>query len=284
MNKTAQKEKNEEIKEYLSRTGIRKIPELDTALLETFGQEEGGKHIERLTELFERSEERLLFGTGNTAYLHRQEELVDYLNQSLQMSLLAASFYDRVFFRRIMEYLCEYDSFWKGDIFDIGCGNGILTCFLALQHTDSYVTGADLSQNAVFVAGELAGKLSVGNVRFTVPDALSNRKCDTLFSSRTVHENVAWTALSEVRKKAALSVEEQERRHRKYAQELSAFVKPQGYLVSVERYDDDSAYAGLLRALERLGFVQVKGTRMQFSCKNGDDPATFQAMIFQKTV
>lgn len=274
---------NEEIKEYLSRTGIRKITELDTALLETFGQEEGRKHIERLTELFERSEERLLYGTGNTVYLHRQEELVDYLNQSLQMSLLAAAFYDRVFFRRVMEYLCEYDSFWRGDILDIGCGNGILTCFLALRHADSCVTGVDLSRNAISVAEELAGKLSVGNVHFTGPDELVRRKCDTLFSSRTVHENVAWTALSEVHKKAALSVEEQEKQHRKYAQELSVFVRPQGYLVSVERYDDDSAYAGLLCALERAGFAPVKGTRMQFSCKNGDESATFQAMIFQKT-
>ena len=117
---------NVEIKEYLSRAGIRKVTELDTALLETFGQEEGWKHIERLTELFGRSEERLLYGTGDTVYLHRQEELVDYLNQSLRMSILAASFYDRVYFRRVMEYLREHDSFWTGDIFEFGCGNGIL--------------------------------------------------------------------------------------------------------------------------------------------------------------
>lgn len=273
---------NAEIKEYLSRAGIRKITELDTALLETFGQEEGRKHIERLTELFGRSEERLFYGTGDTVYLHRQEELVDYLNQNLQMSILAASFYDRVFFRRVMEYLHEHDSFWRGEIFDIGCGNGILTCFLALQHADSCVTGADLSQNAVSVAKQLAGKLQLKNVRFTGPGELLRRKCDVLFSSRTVHENVAWTPLGEIRKKAVLSAEEQEKRHRKYAQELSALVKSQGYLISVERYDDDSAYAGLAHALEWLGFVQVKGTHMQFSCKNGDETATFQAMILQK--
>lgn len=283
MNKTAQKERNKEIKEYLSRVGIRKITELDTALLETFGSEEGRMHIENLTELFERSEERLLFGTGNCVYLHRQEELVDYLNQSLQMSLLAASFYDRLFFRRVMEYLCEYDTFWKGEVFDVGCGNGILTCFLALRHTDSFVTGVDLSQNAVSVAGELAGKLSLGNVCFTDSTALAHRKCDTLFSSRTVHENVVWSAISDIHKKEALSVEWQERQHRKYAQELSALVKPQGYLVSVERYYDDIAYTGLLHALEQAGIVQVRGTHMQFSCKNGDETGVFQAMIFQKT-
>ena len=117
---------NQDIKEYLARTGIVKISRLDTALLEAFGEEEGGRHIERLDELFGRSEERLLYGTGDTIYLHRQEELVEYLNQNLRMSLLAASFYDRVFFKRAAEYLLEQDSFFSGDIFDMGCGNGIL--------------------------------------------------------------------------------------------------------------------------------------------------------------
>ena len=161
-----------EIKEYLSRIGIRRIKELDAALVEAFGREEGERHIERLTELFDRSEERLLYGAGDTVYLHRQEELVDYWNQSLKTSLLAASFYDRVFFRRAMEYLAEHGSFWSGEIFDMGCGNGILTCFLALQHPDSAVTGLELSSNAISVARELAGELAVDNVQFSKPDAL----------------------------------------------------------------------------------------------------------------
>ena len=59
------------IKEYLSRIGIRKIFELDTALLEACGPEEGRKHIERLTELYDRSEERLVYGSRDTPYLYR---------------------------------------------------------------------------------------------------------------------------------------------------------------------------------------------------------------------
>ncbi len=78
-----------DIKEYLSQAGIRRIHELDTALIETFGQDEGEKHIERMTKLYDQSENRLIYGAEDTPYLHRQQELVDYLNQSLQMSLLA---------------------------------------------------------------------------------------------------------------------------------------------------------------------------------------------------
>ncbi|MDE7273171.1 MAG: methyltransferase domain-containing protein [Lachnospiraceae bacterium] len=271
-----------DIKEYLSRVGIRKITELDTALIETFGQNEGERHVERLTELFDLSEERLVCGTGDTPYLHRQQELVDYLNQSQQMSLLASSFYDRVFFRRVMEYLLRYDSFWSGDIFDIGCGNGILTCFLALRHSDSAVTGLELSPNAVSVAKELAERLQINNVQFTSQEASVKKQCDTLFSCRTVHENVAWRALREEPEPAALPAEEHAKRHGAYARELAALVKAQGYLVSVERYGEDSAYAGMICALERAGLRPVRGTHMQFSCKDGDKTAVFQAMIFQK--
>ena len=96
------------IKEYLSRVGIRKISELDTALIETYGQEEGENHIDQLTKLFDLSEERLMYGSKDMPYLHRQEELVDYVNQSMKMSILAASFYDYVFFRRVMDYLLKY--------------------------------------------------------------------------------------------------------------------------------------------------------------------------------
>ena len=287
----------QDIREYFSRIGIQRIAELDTALLEAFGQEEGERHIERLDELFGHSEERLVYGTGDTIYLRRQEELVAYLNQSLQMSLLAASFYDRVFFMRAAEYLVEYASFFAGNVFDIGCGNGILTCFLASRHPDLAVTGLDLSREAVCVAERLAEELGLRNVRFMRTDenrcrmeGITNGRfcngggtCGTLFSCRTAHENVAWRPLCEENAAAALTAEEQEQRHRQYAGTLSALLKPQGYLVSVERYEDDSAYAGLIRALERQGLWRVKGTHTQFSCKCGDGMGTFQTGIFHKT-
>ena len=161
-----------EIKEYLSKVGIRRLHALDTALIEAFGQDEGERHIERLTHLYDQSEKRLVYGEDGISFLHRQEELVDYLNQSLQMSLLAASFYDHVFFKRVLEYLVKYDSFCAGELVDIGCGNGILTCFLALRHPEAVVTGIELSQNAVLAASELAARLQVDNVQFYSADRL----------------------------------------------------------------------------------------------------------------
>ena len=80
----------------------------------------------------------------------------------------------------------------------------------------------------------------------------------------------------------ALTLDEQIRRHEKYAEELSSLMNPQGYPISVERYEDDNAYAGFLHALENAGFSRMRGTHMQFSCRNGDETAVFQAIIMQK--
>lgn len=273
---------NPEITDYLACIGIRKINELDTALIEAYGREEGGRHIDNLNALFDRAEERLLRGSKDTPYLRRQEALVDYLNQSPEMSLLASSFYDRVFFRRAMEYLLRHDHFFSGNIFDIGCGNGILTCFLALRHPDSQVTGIELSPNAIHVATKLAKRLQISNVQFMEPGALPSKSCDTLLSCRTAHENVTFRPLCEEVTKPALSLPELAERHKKYAAELSELIKTKGCLISIERYEDDNAYAGLKCALNHAGFVPEHGTHMQFSCKNGDETATFQGIVYKK--
>ncbi len=164
----------------------------------------------------------------------------------------------------------------------MGCGNGILTCFLALQHPDARITGLDLSLKAVSVAKELSRSLPINNIHFVTPEESSQEKYDTLFSCRTVHENAAWKALCKEPKPAVLPIDELTKRHKKYAAELAALIKKGGYLISIERYEDDNTYAGLVCALNRAGFSQVRGTHMQFSCKNGDGTAAFQAMIFQK--
>lgn len=152
-----------------------------------------------------------------------------------------------------------------------------------MQHPNARVTGMDLSQNAIFVAKELAEKLQIGNTHFVDSKTPLPQKYDTLFSCRTVHENIAWKALCKEPKPAVLSIEEHAKRHNKYAMQLSELVKTGGYLVSIERYEDDNVYAGLLCAINHTGFCQIRGTHIQFSCKNGDGTAAFQAMVFQKS-
>ncbi len=268
-----------EIKEYLDRVGIRKINELDTALIETYGSEKGQEHIDTLTGLFDRVDMQIM-GSKDVRFPYQQEELVNFLNQDETMGLLAASFYDRIFYKKALGYLLANVSHISGDILDMGCGNGILTCFLAEKFPDVHLLGEDLSENAVKLAQGLAAKLDLQNVGF-YPAKTYSTDCSaqTVISCRTVHENIEWPAL-DVR--SQLSLEELKGLHEPYCQYLAMLTKPGGCLISIERYEDDISYASFIKTLEKYGFSRVTGTHEQFSCKNGDEIGTFQANVFKK--
>ncbi|MCD8104376.1 MAG: methyltransferase domain-containing protein [Lachnospiraceae bacterium] len=317
---------NLEAREFLSRIGIQRIQELDTALIEAFGLEEGEKHIKNLTELFDQAEMRLIYGVKESDVsaalaasgfsrnsslrgrvhkktnpcLRRQSELVDYLNQDLSLSLLASSYYDRIFFQKTIDYLIRADRFFRGSICEVGCGNGILTCFLAQRYPDSAVTGLDLSANAISVAKVLKERHSIHNAAFYQQDIADmdmagqkQKQFQALLSCRTVHENVAWPPLAAKQSKKSNPENETGLRqlsparltalHGPYAQALANLINPGGYLISVERYEADDSYNGLLQALEKAGFSREKGTHERFSCKNGDEAATFQAIVFKRS-
>lgn len=267
-----------EIKEYLDRVGIRKVNELDTALIETYGPEKGREHIDALTGLFDQADMQIM-GSKAECCPYRQETLVNYLNQDETMGLLAASFYDRIFYKKALEYLLANVSHISGDILDIGCGNGILTCFLAEKFSEAHPIGADLSENAVKLARGLAAQLGLQNVGFCVTKPYSvDCSAGTVISCRTVHENVEWPALGV---RSQLSPEEYTKLHEPYCQYLAMLTKPGGCLISIERYEDDITYASFVKALEKYGFSRVTGTHEQFSCKNGDETGTFQANVFK---
>ncbi len=53
-------------------------------------------------------------------------------------------------------------------IVDIGCGSGIISCFFAKHFPDARVIGADISDNAIACARDLAKHLGIKNTEFIV--------------------------------------------------------------------------------------------------------------------
>lgn len=62
------------------------------------------------------------------------------------------------------------DDYVPRTILDAGCGNGILTCFLARLYPDAKILGVDINESAVKHAQTLAEKLKLENVQFKVGD------------------------------------------------------------------------------------------------------------------
>jgi cyclopropane fatty-acyl-phospholipid synthase-like methyltransferase len=58
-------------------------------------------------------------------------------------------------------------------VLDLGCENGVLTCFYAILWPDEKVFGVKRSQAAVSAARELAKRLGLANVSFEQKGARS---------------------------------------------------------------------------------------------------------------
>lgn len=79
-------------------------------------------------------------------------------------------------------------------LLDVGCDNGILTCFYASLHPRAEVVGIDKCQQGIVCARKLAHRLKLANIRFEVCDlqslegAFPERSFDLIMSTAVFHE------------------------------------------------------------------------------------------------
>lgn len=125
--------------------------------------------------------------TTNEIYLLKNQNL----RLSLDFSRYSADLYRR-FFDWLVAELCNQK---VGRILDIGCDNGIVTCFMALLFPESEVVGVDIESSAITCATELASTLGLTNVSFIQSDIrdmeqtfLRNKSFDLILSVRSFHE------------------------------------------------------------------------------------------------
>lgn len=114
-------------------------------------------------------------------------------NQNLKLSLDFAK-YSADLYRRFFDWLVARPHPQAGRLLDVGCDNGIVTCFIASLFPESEVVGVDIEPQAVACAEELANRLGLTNVRFFQSDVrqldtlLDARSFDRILSVRSFHE------------------------------------------------------------------------------------------------
>ena len=119
--------------------------------------------------------------------------LYEVKNSNLKLSLDFAA-YSSDLYRRFLDQVIQRKSASPRQILDIGCDNGIVTCFLAKLYPDSEVWGIDRSENGIRCATELAEKLKLSNVKFVrtsfenLPVAGMPSTFDLIVSVRSMHE------------------------------------------------------------------------------------------------
>ncbi len=155
------------ISTYLSQLPLREINDIDEFLHHLYQKHEQSVIDEFLDILDARDE-----GGG--------ENLFDFKNQTLALSLDIAHYATNVY-RQYFSWFVKNDGFVPKRILDIGCENGIATCFYATLFPEAEVLGIDISQNAIHCANELAIKLDLRNVQFESVDA---RNLDKFYDVR----------------------------------------------------------------------------------------------------
>ncbi len=140
---------------YLKQVGVRRYPSFET--FTKYLQRRYGKNdAENLLDAVDRR------GQGEDV------DIYPLLYASLDLSVDFLGFESDLHSNYLQWFLDEYsESFNKPSrVLDIGCGNGVLTCFYARHFSESEVIGIDSSAEALVCAEELSRRLGLTNVRF----------------------------------------------------------------------------------------------------------------------
>ena len=192
--------------------------------------------------------------------------------------------YDAEIYMAFAQWLEKNRMKFGAEVLDIGCDCGVFTCLMARLFPDSHFTAVDRSKNALEAARQLAEKLELTNVEFIRKDVRDLKKdqiFDTVCSFRTAQENrkdhmfnlfAPLPELLESYKKVSAD----------YARRIAPHVKPNGYLLSIERMNVDPMFYNWIRNLNENGCVMISSSYEELMCQELDAQSRFLAFACTK--
>ncbi len=178
-------------------------------------------------------------------------------NENYEGSVFVSAAFDGGVFRHIGNMIIDNSALFKGEVLDLACDCGIVSCFIAKMYPDCHITGVDINQLAINNANTLAQKLGLTNISFVCADVFeysADKKADTVTSFRGLLD----VCMS---KTAALPFfGERSRREKQYQSAFSNYAKAfadnineNGSVICVERYTADYGWMGWIDALAENG-------------------------------
>jgi len=178
-------------------------------------------------------------------------------NRSLDGSIYVSAAFDGGVFRHIGNLVIDNADMFSGDVLDLCCDCGIVTCFMARQFPDSHFTGIDINEGAIKNAKELAERLGVTNAEFICADVFEldlgkKYNCVTSFRSLLDACELKTQGLNfvgyrpdreDTYKNAFLD----------FARIIEKHLAEDGNVISVERYTAEYGWLGWMQALSECG-------------------------------
>lgn len=242
-----------------------------------------------LNGVFRQLEEKLGAAQAEKARTQLWEEpdvqlLYQLKNEDAATSIAFSGAYDGDIYRQACNWIGQHKMQFGKEILDVGCDCGILSCFLAKLLPDSHITSIDRTANAIAVARQLAERLQLTNITFQHSELadLGDTVYDTVFSMRTVHENVS---TKEIQPSFSFLLEQAQlygNTIADYTAQLTKKVKPGGTLISIERGERNPMFLGYLFDLHENDMVIQREYYAELHCTAVGQPAVLQALVARK--
>ena len=218
---------------------------------------------------------------------NQETDLYEFKNQSLPLSL-DFSTWSLDLYRRFLEWFIAANIETPTNVLDIGCDNGIITCFLAKYHPDSEFLGIDISANSIKVARELAAKLELKNITFECMNAFEVQNIysnyfDMVISVRSLHE-----MFEDVFAQRYWSLRDFESNNffEKQSEDLikitNTLVEYGGKLVTFERLPSDVNVASFIKLLNSTGLCLNETASNLISFQEVGEQEQMPVLVFEK--
>lgn len=173
--------------------------------------------------------------------------------------------YDGSLLTNVSQWLINHSEIIKGRVLDVGCENGLLSCFIAYAFPDTVVLGVDTCKEAIANAKLLAEKMKLTNLHFQ-EEALNDveEEFDTVFSLRVLHENIRQIDIDFSRipfenAKEFCSVMDD------YSAQVSRILKNEGNYISIERIPYDDMELGWMLSMSHNCLWPVDISKVSFN-------------------
>ena len=274
------------IRKYFNRLGVRKIENVEEALLQSVGEERTKAIMaewDRILPPVDDSGDPITDSTSRESreFPSEHTDLYDLINSDMETSLTIGSFTDADIWQKCCLWLMEHQNGITSPALEIGCGNGVITCFLASIKPEIQFVGIDRSQNSIMIANQIKEKLGITNVSFEVRAAEEiTEKYNTVLSFRTIHENIGskytWYKFETFSKQLELYGE----LYSAYIKVLGSLVEDGGKLFSVERNEFDTEFLAMMQDFNDCGLCLELDSAELLECRESDFANTTQLAAY----
>ncbi len=200
-------------------------------------------------------------------------------NTTLALSTDVTSHYCSRMYKQFLIWFLRARFSTPKSVLDVGCDNGILTCFYATVYPEAEVVGVDKCAQGISCARELSGRLNLANVRFEVRDLLNlegvfpAHSFDLIVSTTVFHEVLEVPADVPGRSIDAITTGPDDVDSVRIVAELARMLRGEtGRWLSMERWRDASTLAWWIRLINEAGLTMIadQSTLLQFCGWDGE--------------